>query len=122
MRYKREEYFRYNFGEPIPALFKIEKIDGHSVESSYGEADIRDLSPGGLKIATMLKIHDIKRKDIQISARFKLNDEELTIQGIIVWSKDGVNTVEYGIEFVPDQNVAESLIKQLKVYSKRQVQ
>lgn len=118
MKYKREEYFRYTFGTPLPAQFKIEKVNSKLVESSRGVAEIIDLSPSGLKLSTKLKIDNFKRNEIQLTISFSLNDYNLSVKGVIVWNKESHAEVVYGIEFLPDQAIAEDLIKQLKVYSR----
>ena len=50
MLYKRTEYFRYTFGEPLVAEFRIVVENGTDVESSPGECHFLDISPGGAKL------------------------------------------------------------------------
>lgn len=120
MKYKREEYFRFTFGEPLQAQFKIEKINDELVKSSKGKAEIIDLSPAGLKFGTELRIDESKRNSIELTIDFKLNDLDLSIKGLIVWVKEKYNTLEYGIEFLPDQEIAGSLIEELKEFSRKE--
>ncbi|WP_163969386.1 PilZ domain-containing protein [Oceanobacillus halotolerans] len=118
MRSKREEAFRYTFGRPLPAFFKITKIDDDLVTTAEGNAEIIDISPSGLKIHSQLTIPDTDQKTIEISIRFTLNDEELNYHGIIVW-KDRLN--HYGIDLLTDEEEQQNLIEQLKIYSKNEL-
>lgn len=120
MKYKREEYFRYAFGEPIPTLFRIEKVNGKVVETSKGEGEILDLSPKGMKFATKLMIANAKRNEVQLSMFFTLNDADWNIACRIVWAKENNDFVEYGVEFLPGQEIAVNLVKQLKLVAKKQ--
>lgn len=120
MKYKREEYFRFTFGEPLQAQFKIKKINNEIVKSSKGKAEIIDLSPAGLKFSSELRIDEAKRNNIEVIINFKLNDLDLSIKGVIVWVKEKYDMFEYGIEFLPDQEIAGNLIEELKEFAKKE--
>ncbi|WP_106496113.1 PilZ domain-containing protein [Lentibacillus sp. Marseille-P4043] len=120
MRYKREEPFRYTFDEPISALFQIKEIDGHSVETSEGEAKIIDISPEGVKLNSELNLPDTIDKSIHLSISFALNGNPFDFIGIIVWKKKVGTATNYGIDFLTDDSAKQALVEQIKLYAKNQ--
>ncbi|MEC5424058.1 PilZ domain-containing protein [Virgibacillus sp. C22-A2] len=115
MRYNREEPFRYTFGQPVPAYFRISNIGGRGVSTAEGEAVIIDISPSGARIHTDLNIPFTKENTVDIVLRFELSDKELIQAGGIVW-KNYKN--EYGIDFFTEDIDEKQLIEQLKLYTK----
>lgn len=118
MRYKREEAFRYTFGRPKSALFRIVKIDNQPVDSSPGEGKLIDISPEGGRLASTLNIPDSDHKEIQLSISFNLNQKEFALLGNMMWKKQKGVTYEYGIHLDVDDSTKQDLIDELKVYSK----
>ncbi|SOC05979.1 PilZ domain-containing protein [Ureibacillus xyleni] len=122
MKYRREEAFRFAFGEPVDALFHIIKLDDKPVTSSPGKAKILDVSPEGLRISSELNIPDITSKTITLTIAFTINDTSFNLDGIIVWKKMIGNITSYGIKLdLKEQHVKVKLIEELKVYSKKHI-
>ncbi|MDI7740492.1 PilZ domain-containing protein [Lysinibacillus fusiformis] len=117
MIFKRDEGFRYTFSQPIPAIFTFHQINDREVKSSPGMADIIDISPEGMRISSKLLIPDIGA-DVVLTLKFKLNGEELTFDGKIVWYKEMGKLTEYGINLIVDDSEKDIIIKELKVFSK----
>lgn len=118
MRYRRNETFRYQFENPVVCTFRILKVDNKELTSKAGEANIYDISEGGLKLTSPLYI-PLENKEIEIEILFKLNQDELKLTGILVWRKDNVNSLySYGVQFTIDESTQKTLIQELKTYSK----
>ncbi|WP_156288907.1 PilZ domain-containing protein [Oceanobacillus salinisoli] len=115
MRYKRDEPFRYTFGIPIPASFKILKIENKMIDSSKGEAKIIDVSPEGAKLNSEL---ELPSKPVQITITFKLNGKEFNVIGNVMWKKPVGVTFDYGIQLEIDEDHRRELIEHLKLFSK----
>ncbi|WP_138417575.1 PilZ domain-containing protein [Aquibacillus sediminis] len=128
MRYKRDEAFRYEFGTPIPCEIKIIKINEQRVDSSEGDANIHDLSPSGLRIASDLDLLS-DRNDVEIRIRFTLSDgptelgnsedsdsqDENIVTGKIIWQKPHFSGEQfYGVELYNDDQTKDQIIDQLK--------
>lgn len=118
-RFQRKESFRYEFKEPIPAMFKIVQIDEHKVSSSTGEAKIIDLSPSGMRLNSHLKIYKVDDKTIELFISFQLNDEPIDVKGEILWKKNKGMSMDYGITLITDESMERELIFQLKQYARR---
>ncbi|MGY0693311.1 PilZ domain-containing protein [Virgibacillus sp. FSP13] len=101
---------------PIKAFFTIDEVNGDSVESYEGEANIVDLSLNGMKLSTTLAMSN--ESDIKVLIRFTLNDNEYLVQGEIIWSKAHLDEYNYGIQFALDGQVQDELIDDLKQLGK----
>ncbi|RWZ58184.1 PilZ domain-containing protein [Halobacillus fulvus] len=118
MRYRRHETLRYTFETPIPASFKIIKVDGKKTNTSSGKAHILDISPGGLKMATEMKIS--LEKPIQFFVETTISGINLTITANGIWSKPFGKSHHYGLDFLEDYH--EDVVKALKAYKKQRVE
>jgi hypothetical protein len=118
VRYKRDEAFRFLFGEPISAFFSIAEVKGKSVVTPEGKAKVIDLSPNGMRLNSSLDIPVSSQDQVKIQIRFSLNDSEYRIVGDIVWRKKDFDSFFYGIHFKVDQSVKEELIEELKAFSR----
>lgn len=118
MKYKREEYFRYTFEEPIIAHFNISQINNLKVTTSKGEASVIDLSPSGLRLSTPLEISQANHQSIHLTISFQLNEEVFEVNGEIIWMEDKIKSYHYGIELFTDDTLEQELINQLKIYAK----
>ena len=88
MYYKRNEPFRYTFGQPLKALIEIiKKEDTEETLTSGGqwEAFLLDISPNGMRIISATNI-DLS-EDTQIRIAFRLNETQFEINGTISWKK-----------------------------------
>jgi hypothetical protein len=118
VRYKRDEAFRFLFGEPIPTFFSITEVKGKPVVTPEGEAKVIDLSPNGMKLNSSLDIPVSAQDQVKVLVRFSLNENEYRILSDVVWRKTDGNSFFYGIHFNVDQSVTEELIEEIKVFSR----
>ncbi|HZG61791.1 MAG TPA: PilZ domain-containing protein [Anoxybacillus sp.] len=116
MRFKRQEAFRYEFGQPLPCTFRIAQIGEKKVEGDKGKAEIYDISPKGMKIATSLNI-PLDKTSIIIEITFTLSELELTFLGRLVWQKKFANDYFYGVNLILSQDEGQRLIDELKKYA-----
>ena len=119
MYYKRNEPFRYTFGQPLKALIEIiKKEDTEETLTSGGqwEAFLLDISPNGMRIISATNI-DLS-EDTQIRIAFRLNETQFEINGTISWKKARGLNYEYGIVENNSEWIKDLLISELKTYSK----
>jgi hypothetical protein len=107
MLYKRSEYFRYTFGEPLKAGFRIMIADKPGKESHLGECSIVDLSPGGAKLFTKFDI-PLEGEPVHIHTEFTLYETPIDVRGILVWKKPYSGGHLYGLDF--DENHANEVL------------
>lgn len=120
MQFKRNESFRYTFGQPLPALFSIIRFNGREINSSPGEAEIIDISPEGIRLSSELSIPDISSNEVVLSIEFILNENEFIVDGKIVWQKKWNTSTIYGINLIVEEPQKNEIIEQLKIFSKQQ--
>ncbi len=119
MYYKRNEPFRYTFGQPLKALIEIiKKEDTEETLTSGGqwEAFLLDISPNGMRIISATNI-DLS-EDTHIRIAFRLNETQFEINGTISWKKARGLNYEYGIVENNSEWIKDLLISELKTYSK----
>ncbi|UOR13394.1 PilZ domain-containing protein [Halobacillus amylolyticus] len=116
MRYKRHETLRYQFKDPIPASFKIIKIDDHHVDTAQGNGHIINMSPGGLRLATNLKLP--AKQKIQLFVETTILNHSLHFISDVVWTKALGSAQHYGLTFIDDHH--KEIMKILKEYQKKQ--
>lgn len=119
MEYRRKEPFRYLFSIPIKSSLKIIKINDRDVESKEGIVEIHDISLNGARIACLLDLP--YELEVQIFLTTTLNDSPVYLLGRIVWKKSYANHHAYGVEFLHDTSVKEQMLKELKLFAKRQL-
>ncbi|WLR49082.1 PilZ domain-containing protein [Halobacillus litoralis] len=119
MRYKRKDYFRYDFKEPVEAYFRIHRVGIKEVNSSKGEARIINISPHGMKLNTNLDLPHQDGHEVKLSISFSLNGQPFLLPGTIVWKKK-VAEFNYGIYMDLDESESKKLVEALKVYSNNQ--
>ncbi|RAK18863.1 PilZ domain-containing protein [Anoxybacillus vitaminiphilus] len=116
MRFKRQEAFRYEFGQPLPCTFRIVQVGEKKVETDKGKAEIHDISPKGMKIGTPLNI-PLDKKIIIIEITFTLSELELTVLGKLVWQRKFANDYFYGVNLILSHKEERQLIDELKKYA-----
>lgn len=114
MRYRRHETLRYTFKEPIEAKYRIEKVGGRSIQSSFGEAHIIDISPGGMKLSTSMNISLDKKVQFFVQTTLAGLHLEMTADGI--WCKKVNGEYHYGLDFLEDYD--EDVVAALKIFQK----
>jgi hypothetical protein len=118
MRFKRQEPFRYQFGQPIPCTFRITRIGDREVKTDKGLAEIHDISPRGVRIETHLNIPvDPERRPIEIEISFVLVEEEIRVRGIFVWKKPFAKEYQYGVNLTISEDQKEKLISEIKKFA-----
>ncbi|ADU30481.1 PilZ domain-containing protein [Evansella cellulosilytica] len=116
MRYKREEPFRYEFGKPVTCHMHITSINDKKISSTKGNAEIMDISPKGIKLKSTLDLA-ANNNDIEVQLQFKLANDELKLDGKLMWQKAEFNDFSYGVELFHDEQIEQLLIKEIKLYS-----
>ncbi|MHA6258404.1 PilZ domain-containing protein [Sporosarcina sp. CAU 1771] len=114
MYYKRAEYFRYTFGEPLEAKFRILLVNGTRKESKLGHCTLIDLSPGGARLFAEFDI-PLEGNPIQLHLSFTLYESQIDVEGTIVWKKPTRNGYLYGFEIVEDELTEELIVNELKL-------
>jgi len=122
MIFKRQEGFRYAFGEPLQAgavvLIEGKPLD---VERTRIPCEILDISPRGLKIAMDEDFNELKNKVLQLEISFILDSTEIKGIGEIIWSKKFGSGYHYGITFFNQSSVEELIINELKVRRRKEI-
>ena len=122
MIFKRQEGFRYAFGEPLQAgavvLIEGKPLD---VERTRIPCEILDISPRGLKIAIDEDFNEYKNKVLQLEVAFILDATEIKGIGEIVWSKKFGSGYHYGITFFNQSSVEDLIINDLKARRRKEI-
>ena len=122
MIFKRQEGFRYAFGEPLEAgvviLIKGKPLD---VERKRIPCKVLDISPRGLKMAIDEDFNEYKNKVLQLEISFILDSTEIKGIGEIVWSKKFGRGYHYGIAFFNQPAVEETIINELKMRRRKEI-
>ncbi|MGM9946337.1 MAG: PilZ domain-containing protein [Lysinibacillus sp.] len=122
MIFKRQEGFRYAFGEPLEAGVVI-LIEGKplDVERTRIPCEILDISPRGLKISIGEDFNEHKNKVLQLEVSFILDATEIKGIGEIVWSKKFGSGYHYGITFFNQASVEDLIINELKTRRRKEI-
>ncbi|WP_342512968.1 PilZ domain-containing protein [Sporosarcina sp. FSL K6-1522] len=113
MFYKRNEYFRYTFDEPLEAEFRVVIAAPEEKESKRGHCQLVNISPGGLKFATKFDI-PLEHKPVRLRIEFTLYENSIEVEGSIVWKKPYSDGWMYGFDFVEDTEVEAQIVHELK--------
>ncbi|RDY71642.1 PilZ domain-containing protein [Halobacillus trueperi] len=116
MRYKRKDYFRYEFKEPLHAFFRIHRVGRKEVNTSKGEARIINISPNGMKLNANLDLPYSDGHEVKLSISFHLNKRPFHLPGTVVWKKK-IAGYNYGIYMDLDETERKGLVEALKVYA-----
>lgn len=100
---RKRKHYRLNFPQQLEADIKLVSIAGRKMELGVSKVLIGDISIGGLKFISNLKLPI--RGDVVYQFETELLNEPVTLKGSIVW-KDEINEdlVEYGIQFISENN------------------
>ncbi len=123
MLYKRNEYFRYTFGEPCDATFRLIKNANGTSEvemSKKGACKIMDISPNGLRIYTQFQISIDQLK--QVEMQFVLDESPIQIIGEFVWTKRKNDAFEYGIRLMGDHDSEKLITEELKARRHKEIE
>lgn len=114
------KFFRIRPESPLFGTISIVRIGGRRVFSNAARVRILDISPGGLRFVSSLKLP--VDTSIILEAILKLGDSEYCLQGCIIHMIGSeVNEFEYGMKFLePDPELRETLKKIFSRISVRQ--
>lgn len=119
MLFRREEPFRFTFGDPIKGTFRILQIDGISGHTKEAPVLILDLSPNGVKFSTHINL-PIEKKRFLVELTFVLNEKQITMLAEPKWKKLGAHTsLTYGLVGLDNIETKKEIIDELKEYSRR---
>lgn len=108
----RRDFFRIKFKKPLGADMSIFKIGGKKVSLGYTEVVVFDISAGGLRFLSDIKLP--VKSDIVLVFETEILDEELNLYGNVVWMKHYEDEIfEYGLEFVFDEKHRETMLQLL---------
>ena len=120
MLYKRNEYFRYTFGKPLKGEFRIVVEDGQGGESSPGDCQLIDISPGGAKLFAKFNI-PIEHGSVRLRIKFTLLEEPIEVSGVIVWRKPYSGGYMYGYDFDEDARLEQVIVEELKLRRRSEI-
>lgn len=123
MIFKRNEGFRFAFGEPLYASFVL-LIDGkpQNLEKTQYPCEIQDVSPRGMKMFSNVEIGEDSTKLVQLEIHFILDVTKIRAVGEIVWSKKVMEGFHYGLIFDKQPVVEELIVAELKGRRKKELQ
>lgn len=123
MIFKRNEGFRFVFGEPLNANFSI-LLDGkpQNIEKTQYPCEIWDVSPRGMKMFSNIEIGEDTNKLVQLEISFILDEAKIKAIGEIVWTKKVISGFQYGLSFDNQSTVEELIVAELKLRRKKEMQ
>ena len=122
MQFKRNEGFRFVFGEPLEAHYVI-LLDGkpESIEQPRVACQIIDISPRGMKIMTETDLNQYHGQNVQFEIYFLLDKVEIKAMSEIIWTKKHGQKFQYGVCFLGQSNLDELIVSELKARRKREI-
>lgn len=123
MNYKRNEGFRYVFGEPIEATFVIMQNGRYlEMKDNLHPCRIIDISPKGMKIYSTIDLDPLFNDLLSLEINFVLDVTLLSGIGKIVWSKPYGRGKYYGISLSDENSIEEMIISEMKRRRKKEVE
>jgi len=119
MLYKRTEYFRHTFSEPLDAKFRI--IIAEDKESGLGDCSLIDLSPGGAKLFSKFNI-PFQKDTVHLHVEFTLYQVQIDVRGIVVWKEPYHNGYTYGYKFEENLTKEQLIVHELKLFRKMEIE
>lgn len=122
MIFKRNESFRFQFGEPLDAYFVL-LLDGEPIdmERTRTACKVLDVSPSGMKIICEANLNEYNNQLVQLEIHFVLDVVDIKAIGEIVWQKPFGLRYQYGVNFPEQSGLEELIISELKARRKREV-
>jgi PilZ domain len=99
--------------KPLIAEFRIVVGNRMDVESSPGECQLIDISPGGAKLFAKFDI-PLERESIRLHIKFTLYKKLIDLQGVIVWKKPYSGGYMYGYDFDDNAEIEQLIVEELK--------
>lgn len=96
---EKRKHYRINFPVPLEADMKLTSIAGRFVELGVTKVLVTDMSAGGLRFISNLKLPI--RGDVIYQFKTELLGESIILNGSIVWKEEmNEDVTEYGIKFI----------------------
>ena len=114
MLYKRTEYFRFTFGDPLEAELRILIDEAEGRETHRGPCHLVDLSPGGSKFFAEYNI-PLGETPVRLRLNFTLHEEPIEVSGVLVWKKPFTHGFMYGYEFDVNAAIEKLIVEELKL-------
>ncbi|MEB3751606.1 PilZ domain-containing protein [Geobacillus sp. FSL W8-0032] len=105
MRFRRQEPFRYQFGQPLPA--ELTAADGRY------EVLVHDISPHGLKVEADRPL-PFSGGGSWVDVSLVLGGAALRVRGQLVWEKPFARIHYYGVRLDVTKQEEEGLIEAIK--------
>ena len=119
MRFRRGESFRFEFEHPLNATFRVIEVNGVGKMTHPAQAEIKNLSPHGIKLLTSLNMQLANVETIKAEIHFSMNENNpLVVKGIFVWQKEELKGYSYGIEIESTEDGEKKIIEELKKFSR----
>lgn len=120
MVYRRNEGFRYAFGDEIKVKGTVKSEIG-ALHGQPWEGTILDISPQGMKVQTDLHLTSTERQQVQLELNFCLNKDTIKGYSEIRWARNLGNQHQYGL-YLHNQPAVEGLIvEELKARRRKEV-
>lgn len=111
----RRKYYRIKLTFPLSSKITIISINRKMIELGKTEALIEDIGPGG---NSFLSVIDLPvRPDITFQLETKIMNQNITLNGMIVWKQEVDGIFQYGLKYLIDENDRGNLVKLLNNFS-----
>ncbi|SOC38537.1 EAL domain-containing protein [Ureibacillus acetophenoni] len=98
LKHDRRKHYRLNFPVPLEADMRLTSIAGRIVKLGVSNVLVMDISAGGLRFVSNLKLPI--RGDVIYQFKTELLGESINLKGSIVWKEEmNEDITEYGIKF-----------------------
>ena len=113
----KRKHDRINFPYPLAADMTLVSIAGRSMQLGKSNVLIEDMSIGGLRYVSTLKLP--VRGDVLFQFETEILDKTIKLNGSIVWKEEiNEDLIEYGIKFIIGQDEQTSLASLLNSFDK----
>ena len=113
----KRKYDRLQFPNPLAADMRLVSIAGRSMQLGKSRVSIEDMSIGGLRYLSNLKLPI--RGDVLFQFETEILGKTIQLNGSIVWKEEmNDDLTEYGIKFIIDEDEQSSLASLLHTFDK----
>ena len=113
----KRKHYRLNFPYPLEAEMRLVSIAGRSMELGKSNVLIEDMSIGGLRYVSTLKLPI--RGDVLFQFETEILGKAITLNGSIVWKEEiNEDLIEYGIKFMIGKDEQASLSSLIHTFTK----
>ena len=111
----RRKYNRLHLTFPLSAQMTLISINGRKVDLGKTEVLVKDIGFGGIKIVSTLELP--VRSDFILQFEAMIMNQQVTLNGVIVWKQEDNDVYQYGINFDVEPEEKEGLIQLLNRFS-----